>query len=273
MRGGWVERGTVLIKLTRAHFAFFRGALEGLEPGCLARRYLETAVGTEDAATDARIAQSAVVWIRTQLLIAELQAGKIKPTEIDPAQTNRLTGSSDAGIREAAAKILGSSTPEDRKKALADYQAVLALTGDARKGQAIFTKNCITCHKIGDLGVNVAPDISDSRTKTAAQLLGDIIQPNRAIDANYVAYLLVTTDGTTASGILAAETSTSISLKAPGNKIITIPRSEIDQLRSTGLSLMPEGLEKTISQQEMADLLAFIKNWRYLDGQIPGLGK
>ena len=147
-------------------------------------------------------------------------------------------------------------------------------TLDALGGRKLFFKlNCINCHKIGDLGVNVAPDISDSRTKTAAQRLGDIIQPNRAIDANYVAYLLVTTDGTTASGILAAETSTSISLKAPGNKIITIPRSEIDQLRSTGLSLMPEGLEKTIPQQEMADLIAFIKNWRYLDGQIPGLGK
>ena len=70
MRGGWVERGTVLIRLTRPHFAFYRGALEGLDVGPLARRYLETAIGTEDAATDLRIAQSAVAWIRTQLLVA-----------------------------------------------------------------------------------------------------------------------------------------------------------------------------------------------------------
>lgn len=70
MRGGWVERGTVLIRLTRPHFAFYRGVLEGLDPGRLARRYLETAIGTEDSAGDARLATSAVAWIRAQLLVA-----------------------------------------------------------------------------------------------------------------------------------------------------------------------------------------------------------
>lgn len=70
MRGGWVERGTVLIRLTRPHFAFYRGYLEGLALGPLALRYLETAIGTEDAATDLRIAQSSVVWVRQQLLVA-----------------------------------------------------------------------------------------------------------------------------------------------------------------------------------------------------------
>lgn len=70
MRGGWVERGTVLICLTRPHFAFYRGYLEGLALGPLARRYLETATGTEEAATDLRLAQFAVAWVRAQLLVA-----------------------------------------------------------------------------------------------------------------------------------------------------------------------------------------------------------
>ena len=70
MRGGWVERGTVLIRLTRPHFAFYRGVLERLALGPLARRYLETAVGTEDAGIDGRLAASAVSWIRSQLLVA-----------------------------------------------------------------------------------------------------------------------------------------------------------------------------------------------------------
>ena len=117
--------------------------------------------------------------------------------------------------------------------------------------------------------MNVAPDISDSRTKTPAQILADIIQPNRAIDANYVGYNLLLTDGTTAAGILTSETSTSITLKAAGAKVITVTRSEIEQLKSTGVSLMPDGLEKTIPPQEMADVIAFIKNWRYLDGRVP----
>ena len=187
----------------------------------------------------------------------------------NPQFVERAKPEAVAKIRERAEKIFGSATPEDRKKALADYQNVLTMAGDAKRGQVSFAKNCATCHKIGETGVNVAPDISDSRTKTPAQILADIIQPNRAIDANYVAYNLLLADGTTASGILTSETSTSITLKAAGAKVITVARGEIEQLKSTGVSLMPDGLEKTIPPQEMADVIAFIKNWRYLDGRVP----
>ncbi|MGI8980911.1 MAG: PVC-type heme-binding CxxCH protein [Pirellulaceae bacterium] len=206
---------------------------------------------------------------RIALLLSAMEASRIRPSEFDPVQAGRLLKHGDAKIRERAEKIFGSATPEDRKKALADYQSVLTMTGDARRGQVSFAKNCATCHKIGETGVNVAPDISDSRTKTPSQILADIIQPNRAIDANYVGYNLLLTDGTTAAGILTSETSTSITLKAAGAKVITVARGEIEQLKSTGVSLMPDGLEKTIPPQEMADVIAFIKNWRYLDGRVP----
>lgn len=206
---------------------------------------------------------------RTLLLLDALDAGTFKPAELDPVQTGRLQNHADAKIRERVAKIFGSATPADRQQALADYQPALVLEADPQRGQVVFQKNCSTCHKIGNLGVNVAPDISDSRTKTPAQLLGDIIQPNRAIDANYIAYQLLTKDGTIASGILTSETSTSITLKQPEAKVITVARSEIEQLKSSGVSLMPDGLEKTIPPQAMADLISFIKNWRYLDGRIP----
>jgi hypothetical protein len=74
MRGGWVERGTVLIRLSRPHFAFYRGYLDGLDVGALARRYLENAAGVENATEDLRIAHSAVKWIRDQLLVAARRA-------------------------------------------------------------------------------------------------------------------------------------------------------------------------------------------------------
>ena len=87
MRGGWVERGTVLIRLSRPHFAFYRGYLDGLEVGALARRYLETAAGVEDAVDDRRIAHSAVKWIRDQLLVAArraIGASTVRLLEITP---------------------------------------------------------------------------------------------------------------------------------------------------------------------------------------------
>jgi putative membrane-bound dehydrogenase-like protein len=206
---------------------------------------------------------------RTKLLLDAIEVGRIKPSELDPLQAKRLTDSRDASIKERAAKLFAAATPAERGKALADYQVSLEMTADARRGLAIFEKNCAVCHKIGDLGVNVAPDISDSRTKTAAQLLADILQPNRAIDNNYLGYTLRLADGKVASGILTTETATSITLRQQGGKDLFVARGEIDELKSSGQSLMPEGLERQIPPQDMADLLAFIKNWRYLDGRTP----
>ena len=206
---------------------------------------------------------------RVKLLLDAIEAGKIKPTELEPPQVKRLVEHRDGAIKERAARLLASAVPADRAQALADYQPVLTMAGEAKRGQAIFEKNCSACHRIAGIGVNVAPDISDSRTKKLDQLLGDIVQPNRAIDNNYLGYTVRLADGTIATGILTTETATSITLKQQGGKEAVIARSEIDELRSSGQSLMPEGLERTIPPQDMADLLSFIKNWRYLDGRTP----
>lgn len=206
---------------------------------------------------------------RTQLLLTALAEGQIRPGEIEPPLARRLTEHRDPAIRQQAAQLFASLTPADRAQALAEYQEVLRLEGDALRGRAVFEKHCAACHRIGTLGVNVAPDISDSRTKKPEQLLVDILQPNRAIDNNYLGYIVQQVDGTVLTGILAAETATSITLRQQGGREVVIPRSEIEELRSSGLSLMPEGLERSINPQEMADLIAFIKNWRYLDGRTP----
>ena len=206
---------------------------------------------------------------RTKLFLDAIEAGKIKPSELDPAHAKRLVESRDASIKERAAKLFAAATPAERVQALADYQVALEMRADAKRGSAIFEKHCAVCHKIGNLGVNVAPDISDSRTKTAAQLLGDIILPNRAIDNNYLGYSVRLADGEVATGILTSETGTSITLRQQGGKDLVLARNEIDELKSSGVSLMPEGLERQIPPQDMADLISFIKNWRYLDGKTP----
>lgn len=206
---------------------------------------------------------------RTKLLLDAIEAGSIEPSELDAAHVTRLSQHRDGMIKSRAAKIFAAATPAERAKALADYQPVLAMPADPKRGLAIFEKNCAACHKVAGVGVNIAPDISDTRTKKLDQLLGDILLPNRAIDNNYVGYNVRLLDGTVATGILAAETSTSITLRQQGGKEAVIARSDIEELKSSGQSLMPEGLERQIPHQEMADLLSFLKNWRYLDGRTP----
>jgi putative membrane-bound dehydrogenase-like protein len=204
-----------------------------------------------------------------KLLLGQVTAGNIQAAEIDPLRRKTLLESKDKGIKTQAEVLFAELNPANRQQALEEYQPVLKLTADAKRGAAVFEKNCSTCHRVGEIGVNVAPDISDSRTKTAAQLLADIIQPNRAIDSNFLGYQLLLKDGTAVSGLLSAETSTSLTLKQPGGKVLTVGRDEVEQLKATGVSLMPDGLEKNIPPESMADLLAYLKNWRYLDGKTP----
>ncbi len=206
---------------------------------------------------------------RILAFLQEVEAGRVKPADLDPIRTRQVLNHSRPDIRERARKLLQGNLPADRKEVLERYQAALALKGDPQRGRAVFQKNCATCHHVAGIGVEVGPDISDSRTKTPAALLVDILNPNQAIDSNYVNYTVTTKSGKLLTGIMVAETASSITLRRAERQTDVVLRQDIDEIQSTGLSLMPEGLEKTISVPEMADLLAFLKNWRYLNGAVP----
>lgn len=202
-------------------------------------------------------------------LLEAIEQGQIAATELDPVRVNQLTQAKDETLRERAKTVLAAAAPASRHEVLDAYRPALALTADPKRGREVFVKNCSTCHRVDNVGVNVAPDISDTRTKKPEQLLLDILDPNKAIDANYFAYAVVTKEGKTESGVITSETATSITLKQPEGKVLTLLRTDIDELRNTGLSLMPIGVEKNIDQQAMADLIYWLKNWRYLDGKVP----
>ena len=89
-----------------------------------------------------------------------------------------------------------------------------------------------------------------------------MLDPNREVLPKFITYIVVTDAGLTVTGMITAETATSITIRRPDSTSETILRVNIDELRSTGMSFMPEGLEKSISHQEMADLLAYLMSVR-----------
>ncbi len=206
---------------------------------------------------------------RIAFLLDEIEAKRVKASELDALRTRQLVQHGDAKTRERAKKLLQDNIPADRLAVLKQYRAALELKGDARRGQEIFKKNCATCHRVAGIGTDVGPDIADTRTKTLPALLTDVLVPNQAIDNNYINYLVSTKDGRVLTGILAAETATSVTLKRAEGQTDVVLRKDIEEIASTGISLMPDGLEKNISVAEMADLLRFLKDWRYLDGSVP----
>ncbi|HET6422231.1 MAG TPA: PVC-type heme-binding CxxCH protein, partial [Planctomycetaceae bacterium] len=194
---------------------------------------------------------------RVPLLLSALESGDIKPGELDPTRQARLVNHRVPDIKQRAAKLFANASA-DRDAVIKQYEPALAQKPDPKRGRLVFEKQCVTCHRVDNLGVNVGPDISDTYNKTPAMLLLAILDPNRAVDNNSFAYTVTTADGKTLTGLLAAENSSSVTLRQPEGKNETILRSDIDELRSTGLSLMPVGFEKNVTPEQMADLIAFL---------------
>ena len=125
--------------------------------------------------------------------------------------------------------------------------------------------SCATCHRLHGQGFEVGPSLSSVAGRDKKALLTDILDPNRAIDAHYLSYVARKKDGTVLTGILAAVTASSFTLRRGEGQEDVVLRQDIEEMKSSGVSLMPEGLEKNVPVEAMADLIAFIRGWRFID--------
>ena len=157
--------------------------------------------GLRRATLDALLTRPA--W--TLHLLAAIERNEVPAAEIDPARRQSLLQHREPAIGELAQKLLGSQSAGERAEVLGRYQRALELNGDAGRGRELFAKHCATCHRIADVGVDVGPDISDSRVKSPIQLLTDILDPNRAIDANYTSYTVSTSAGQIYAGLISTK--------------------------------------------------------------------
>ncbi len=196
---------------------------------------------------------------RIAALLDALGEKQILTGDLDPARRSQLLAHPDKAIQERAKTLLGGEVRSDRSAILAAYQPALTLKGDRARGQVVFRENCATCHKAGGEGQDVAPDLATVAGRTAEDLLVHILDPNREVAPAYLNYAIATTDGRVLTGLIAGEAASTVTLKRSEGASDVVPRDQIDALTSTGLSLMPEGLEKTIDPQAMADLIAFLR--------------
>jgi putative membrane-bound dehydrogenase-like protein len=194
----------------------------------------------------------------TRALLQAIQGG-IGPTSIEPSDRAPLLKHRDPEIARLAQSAFGRVIPGSRAPAIADYAPALQTRGDAGRGAKVFDRECKTCHKVGDRGYALGPDLTGSPSDDPAALLANILDPNASVPPAYVQYVVVDQNGRSYSGIIAAETATSLTLRRGDGTEDTILRTQIAEMTGTGLSMMPEGLEKTISKAEMTDLIAFLR--------------
>lgn len=197
---------------------------------------------------------------RALKLLDAVEAKKVSSSEFALAQVQQLKAHPNAGVRARALAVFKQTADADRAKVVKEYATALDLKGDAMKGRAVFKKTCAACHKLDGVGFDVGANLLASLpNKSGEDLLVAVFDPNREVDPRYVSYNVVTADDRVLNGVVAAETPTSITLRRADGKDDTILRSNIASLRSTGLSLMPVGLEKELPPQDVADLFAYLR--------------
>jgi putative heme-binding domain-containing protein len=170
-----------------------------------------------------------------------------------------LLGHSDEQLRKRAAALLGSDRSTPRSEVVTAYQTALSAFGEATRGGKVFQRECATCHRLGDSGHDVGPNLATIRHRRADEILTAILDPNREVGPNFLQFAVILDDGRALTGMIAEESAVSLTLRRAENKQDVVLRQNIEEVRGTGLSLMPEGLEKTITQQDMADLLAYLR--------------
>ena len=191
-------------------------------------------------------------------LIDAIEAGSIGRGDLSPARVDLLKQHPDKRLADRVKQLYADRSLARRDEVVQQYQSALKTDGDVVSGKAVFKKVCSACHRLEGVGTAVGADLKAIRDRGKAGVLLHILDPNREVKPQYMSYTLVLESGQVLSGMIADESVNSITVRKPDGTSTTVLRINIEEIRSSGLSFMPEGLEKQLDQRAMADLLAYL---------------
>jgi len=194
---------------------------------------------------------------RVRLLLEAVKNGDVQTWQLEPYKP-RLFMDPDPAVRQLARTLFEQSSAQ-REQVLKEYQPTVNMRGDLTRGREIFTRVCSRCHALDGVGVAVGPNLGTVRNHPASELLEDIILPSKSIEHGYETYVVELASGEIVDGIMSAQTAATVTLRQEQGRETVIARQDIKTMRASRVSMMPEGLEKQISAEQMADLLTFLK--------------
>jgi len=197
---------------------------------------------------------SRAIWI--EALMERAGQGGYSLLELEPAKIASLRA--DPKTSERVRQLLKSNSNGTRQEILEQYRKSLFMTGDRLRGKDIFVKSCSACHRLEGVGYELAPNLATFQFRGIEAILQNIIEPNREVNPQYLNYSILTKDDRITTGMITNESGASITLLRGANITETVLRSEISEMKSSRLSIMPEGLESQIDLQSMADLLSYL---------------
>jgi putative membrane-bound dehydrogenase-like protein len=195
----------------------------------------------------------------TMVLLDEVENSVVSRNEFSTADMQRMLASREVSVRERAKSVFQPRTAA-RADVLKEFKPALELSGNASSGRKIFVERCASCHRIGNEGFAVGPDLASVVANGREKLLTSIVDPNAEVASAFLAYTVETKDGDAYYGILTGDNPQTVTVKMASGVVEQIPRAAFTTLRSSDKSMMPEGIEAGMKPQDMADLLEFIVN-------------
>lgn len=199
-------------------------------------------------------------WSR-QLLEA-IGRQDLPPDALNVNQVRALLASSDkdlvALVRSQWGAVRTERNPERERIIRQMHDQLSQASGSPYRGREVFNRVCGQCHQIYGTGQEVGPEITRNGRGSFEHLLSNVFDPSLVIGASYQARTVITADGRILTGLLAEDNEQRIVLKTQGGKLEIVPREDVEEIAISKLSLMPEGLEKQLTPQQLADLFAFL---------------
>jgi putative membrane-bound dehydrogenase-like protein len=197
---------------------------------------------------------------QVSVLLDAVERSGVPATAVGPLRRGRLMNHRDAAIQKRARSLFAAVESGDRMQAYERVRAaIVKRTGNTANGGAMFVAHCAACHALDGAGGQVGPDLSGIRNQPADAILLHIIAPDYEISAGYQAYVVETRDRRTLVGRLESESPNSLTLRDGASQQHVILRSDVVSLSASTRSLMPPELERAMSEQDMADLIAWLK--------------
>ena len=207
----------------------------------------------------------------TLALLKLVEDKRLPPADIPLDQLRLVTLHGDKQLNALVRKHWGNLQPGTSEEKLATVRRfkndLRAAGGHAAQGKLLFTKHCATCHKLFEEGGLVGPNLTPANRGDRDFLLVSIVDPNSVIRSQYLNYVVTTRSGGVLAGVIAEQDAASVTLVDAKGQRHQITRTDIDEMKESTASLMPEKLLEPLSPQELRDLFA------YLQGQPPQVAK
>lgn len=195
-------------------------------------------------------------WARS--LVLALETGTVRPNQLDLATLQQLRSYGDRDLRNRCLELFGK--PSERSHVVARYLAELPAPIANTAGQKLFVEHCGACHQAASGKSTLGPPLENLQHWTLDQWLTAILDPNQAVEPKYRQSTVLTTDGQIVAGILIDQNPQELQLAVSDGSVKSLPTSEVETIKLSGISLMPEGFEEKLTPQQLSELLGYLRN-------------